>query len=218
MNFFKKIKRCLCLPKSNSIKDQILNEPLLQPPIQENKVCLVLDLDETLVHSSVQPMDAYDFVVTLKLMGNTCKVFVKIRPGAEDYLEEMSKYFEVIVFTASLKGYAEQVVKRIDRTGTVKKILCRSACTRYKDIFVKDLSRLGRDLKQTIIVDNSPNSYLFHPDNAMPITSWFSDMADNELELLARKLKVLSFVEDVRPVLRKWQQEEVIDKTITNNE
>jgi RNA polymerase II subunit A small phosphatase-like protein len=46
---------------------------------------------------------------------------------------------------------------------------------------VKDLSKLGRDLKSTVIIDNSSNSYKFQPKNAIPISTWFDDPNDTEL-------------------------------------
>jgi RNA polymerase II subunit A small phosphatase-like protein len=63
----------------------------------------------------------------------------------------------------------------------------------------QDLSQLGRDLKDTIIIDNSPTSYIFHPQHAVPISSWFSDAHDNELLDLIPVLEDLS-VQDVQDV------------------
>jgi RNA polymerase II subunit A small phosphatase-like protein len=67
----------------------------------------------------------------------------------------------------------------------------------------QDLSQLGRDLKDTIIIDNSPTSYIFHPQHAVPISSWFSDAHDNELLDLIPVLEDLSHkdVNDVSLVL-----------------
>lgn len=50
----------------------------------------------------------------------------------------------------------------------------------YANIW-QDLSQVGRELADTIIIDNSPTSYIFHPQHAVPISSWFSDAHDNEL-------------------------------------
>jgi RNA polymerase II subunit A small phosphatase-like protein len=76
--------------------------------------------------------------------------------------------------------------------------LFREHCTFYNGIFVKDLSRLNRALKDTIIIDNSPTAYLFHPECSLPITSWYDDMNDNELDMLTPILEALSRAEDVR--------------------
>jgi len=53
--------------------------------------------------------------------------------------------------------------------------LFRGHCTMVDNLHVKDLSKLGRDLKSTIIIDNSPISYRLHPHNAVPIKTWFDD-------------------------------------------
>merc|ERR1712008_306574 len=82
-------------------------------------------------------------------------------------------------------------------------------CTKfaqYKAEYVKDLSRLGRELHKTIIVDNSPASYVFHPDNAVPCSSWFDDMDDRELLDLIPLLEKLGKVDSVYSVLKNKEQ------------
>ena len=71
----------------------------------------------------------------------------------------------------------------------------------YQSNWQQDLERLGRPLKSIIILDNAPASYLFHPDNAIPITSWFSDLNDDELENVREVLEGLVLVDDVTKVL-----------------
>ncbi len=65
----------------------------------------------------------------------------------------------------------------------------------------QDLSQLGRPIGDTIIIDNSPASYIFHPNNAVPVSSWFNDPHDTELTDLVPFLADLSQVDDVRGVL-----------------
>jgi RNA polymerase II subunit A small phosphatase-like protein len=57
-------------------------------------------------------------------------------------------------------------------------------------------------LSKVIIVDNSPASYIFHPDNAVPVCSWFDDMNDTELLDLLRFFERLAHVDNVYSVLR----------------
>ena len=73
--------------------------------------------------------------------------------------------------------------------------LFREACVYYRGNYVKDLSRLGRDLNKVIILDNSPASYIFHPNNAVPCISWFDDMNDTELTDLIPQFERLSAVD-----------------------
>jgi TFIIF-interacting CTD phosphatase-like protein len=68
---------------------------------------------------------------------------------------------------------------------------------------VKDMQRVGRRLEDTIIIDNSPNSYQFQPENGLPILSWYDEPNDRELMNLIPALALLadSRVEDVRPII-----------------
>jgi TFIIF-interacting CTD phosphatase-like protein len=63
------------------------------------------------------------------------------------------------------------------------------------------MARLGRDMKDCFIIDNSPLSFAFQPENGMPILSWYDDRTDTKLIELIPVLKLLSEVPDVRPVL-----------------
>lgn len=79
------------------------------------KKTLVLDLDETLVHSSAEPIDGADFIVDMENVENMrLKLYVKKRNGAEFLIKEMAKYFELVLFTASLRDYAEPVINELD--------------------------------------------------------------------------------------------------------
>ena len=109
---------------------------------------------------------------------------------------------EVVVFTASLSKYADPLLDILDRKKTIKLRLFRGACCPYEGTYVKDLSRLDRELRRTIIVDNSPNSYLFHPDNAIGIKSYIGQVGDTELKDFIPFMKRLSEVQDVTQVLK----------------
>jgi len=76
-------------------------------------------------------------------------------------------------------------------------------------VFVKDLSRIGRPLNKTIIVDNVAENFSLQPDNGIFIKSWFDDMSDTALFELAPLLKqiVEKKVKDVREALRKFRDQ-----------
>ena len=76
--------------------------------------------------------------------------------------------------------------------------LCRESCCPYEGNYVKDLQCLGRDLATTIIVDNSPHSYVFQPENAVPIGTFIDDMEDQELMEITPILTGVEQVDDVR--------------------
>ncbi|KAK0731271.1 NLI interacting factor-like phosphatase-domain-containing protein [Lasiosphaeris hirsuta] len=99
--------------------------------------------------------------------------------------------------------YGDPLLDQLDIHKVVHHRLFRESCYNHQGNYVKDLSQVGRDLKDTIIIDNSPTSYIFHPQHAVPISSWFSDAHDNELLDLIPVLEDLagSNVQDVSLVL-----------------
>ena len=82
------------------------------PPVLESdsKYCLVLDLDETLVHSQFQPVKNQDYTIPVEIENRVCNIYVMKRPGAEYFLQQMANYFEVVIFTASLSKYADPLM------------------------------------------------------------------------------------------------------------
>jgi len=173
-----------------------------QSPQDANRKCVVIDLDETLVHSSFKPVNNADFVVPVEIDGTTHQVYVLKRPYVDEFLQRMGELFECVLFTASLAKYADPVADLLDKWGVFKTRLFRESCVFHRGNYVKDLSRLGRDLSKVIIVDNSPASYIFHPDNAVPVSSWFDDMNDTELLDLLHLFERLAPVDNVYTVLR----------------
>lgn len=165
--------------------------------------CLVLDLDETLVHSSFKPIPDPDFTIEIELEGTIHKVYVRKRPGVDFFLTEVAKKFEIVVFTASLAKYADPLLDVLDTENVVQYRLFREACVQHYGNYIKDLTYLGRALESSIIVDNSPFSYMFQPDNAIPITSWFDDKTDRQLYDLLPFLDTLANIDDVVSVLKR---------------
>jgi len=158
------------------------------------KKCIVIDLDETLVHSSFKPISNADFIVPVEIDNVIHQVYVLKRPYVDEFLCRMGELFECVLFTASLAKYADPVADLLDKWDVFRSRLFRESCVFHKGNYVKDLSKLGRELHQIIIVDNSPASYIFHPENAVPCSSWFDDMNDREL------LDLIPFFENVSKV------------------
>jgi len=182
---------------------QWLLDPQSEADRKSNKKTLVLDLDETLVHSSFTYIPDADFIIEIELDGAVYKVYVRKRPGVDEFMKAVGQKFEVVIFTASLAKYADPLLDILDKDKVVSKRLFREACVQHYGNYVKDLSLLGRKLEHSIIVDNSPFSYMFQPDNAIPITSWFNDKNDTQLYELLPFLDRLIEVDDVSTLLAK---------------
>jgi len=207
------IKKCFtCTPCSTTGQTEDKDEFVYVPPggkqrlgryllpkrrPDDRRKTLVLDLDETLVHSSFKPVPNADFVISIELENEIHHVFVLKRPGVDEFIRKVSEKYEVVVFTASLAKYADPLLDMLDPQRLMKARLFREACVQHYGNYVKDLSRLGRDLSQTLIIDNSPYSYIFQPDNAIPISSWFSDQNDRQLYEIIPILDTLLDVDDV---------------------
>ena len=189
-------------------------EELLLPPKEkefENKKTLILDLDETLVHSSFTPFEKNDIVLEVDFEGVIYKIYVLVRPFAKEFLNNVSKYFEVVIFTASIPKYASPLLNILDTEKNIKHRLYREDCTYINGLFIKDLKRLNRPLKDLIIVDNSPLAYAFNAENGLPIKTWYDNRNDTELNKILPLLIFLSNVKDVRRYIQLFVDENEIN-------
>ncbi|XP_076351100.1 carboxy-terminal domain RNA polymerase II polypeptide A small phosphatase 1-like isoform X5 [Tachypleus tridentatus] len=148
-----------------------------------------------------KPINNADFIVPVEIDGTAHQVYVLKRPYVDEFLRTMGELYECVLFTASLAKYADPVADLLDRWGVFQARLFRESCVFHRNNYVKDLGRLGRDLQRVVIVDNSPSSYSFHPDNAVAVASWFDDFSDTELRDLIPFLKNLSKKDSVYSLL-----------------
>ena len=84
------------------------------------KKTLVLDLDETLVHSSFKPTTDPDFIIPVEIDGRIVDVYVLKRPLMDDFLDAIAGRFEIVVFTASLSKYADPLLDLLDPKGVIR--------------------------------------------------------------------------------------------------
>ncbi|KAF1839227.1 hypothetical protein BDW02DRAFT_615591 [Decorospora gaudefroyi] len=176
---------------------------------------LIIDLDETLIHSIVNGgRFQTGHMVEVKLqaaVGAGGQVvgpqvpllyYVHKRPYCDDFLKKVSKWYNLIIFTASVQEYADPVIDwlEVERKYFAGRYY-RQHCTVRNGAYIKDLAQVEPDLSKVMILDNSPLSYVFHPDNAIPIEGWISDPTDHDLLHLIPLLEGLQYVTDVRALL-----------------
>ena len=113
----------------------------------------MLDLDETLVCCSLQPQYKPDLILPVTLQDSQASISLKKRPGLDLFLKTVSDLYEVVIFTASRARYAQPVIAAIDPKGRIDHALFREHCEHVENGFVKDLSKLGRNLDEVIIID-----------------------------------------------------------------
>ena len=186
-------------------------------PEFSNKKTLILDLDETLVHSSFVPFEKNDIILNVDFESVMYNIYVLVRPGAEEFIKKVSKYFEVVIFTASISKYALPLLDILDHEKKIKYRLTREHCTFLNGIYIKELKKLNRNLNDLIIVDNSPLAYAFDSDNGLPIKTWYDDPNDNELDKIYPLLEFLSRTNDVRKFINKFVNNNEIVYDIVND-
>ena len=178
--------------ENNTYNEEMPTEPFLKPINPKYKYTLVLDLDETLVH----------------FISDNEFGYIQIRPGAEDFLKELSEFYEIIIFTAALQNYADKAIEGIDPDGVVSDKLYRRHTINMGNVNIKDLDKLGRDLKHVIIIDNCKENYCLQPNNGLNIIDFEGNEYDDELEYLKDDLLKLVKLnpDDVRYYLNDIQK------------
>ena len=190
---------------SRSFKIKNINQEN-KSKIDNNKKTLILDLDETLVHSLFEPEKMNNIAIKpdihLKIFFNNKyqEIFVYKRPFLDIFLKEMHKIFNIYVFTASIEKYAKPLLEKLDKNKLIIKKFYRESCLLSEGKFIKNLNSLNLNLKlkDIIIVDNNPFSFKFNKNNGIPIKSWHFDKSDCELIKIIPLLKYLSKTDDIR--------------------
>lgn len=91
------------------------------------------------------------------------------------------------------------------------KRLFREHCQFVNGVFVKDMAQLGRNMKNVAIIDNSPNSYMLHPECGIPIVSWYDDMKDRAMWNYIPFLTEMSKIPDMREGIAGFVRNNMLD-------
>ena len=164
---------------NDEIEDSLVPKPSipflpLKKGSDKREYCLVLDLDETLVHYIEEE--------------NEDTAYVKVRMGAENFINILSEFCEIVIFTASTQYYADIVIDGFESKDKIDYKLYRQHTDLIDGTHIKDLSKLGRDLSKVIIVDNIEENYQLQPNNGLNIIDFEGDENDNELLYLMQDL------------------------------
>jgi len=186
-----------CAPFVNPSREKLLPD---WPPdylnISPDVPCphtLVVDLDDTLVCATWDRRYGWRHAK---------------RPGADAFLREMSKYYEIVIFTSNIAGVADPVIHALDKEGYAMHRLYRDATRFVRGTHCKDLSRLNRDPRKIVVVDDDPRAVQLQPHNVVLVTPYndASKRDDTELEDLVPFLAAVcnEGVDDVPAALRKF--------------
>ena len=189
----------LTLPKPNKRfiqRNNIINSNTPLIPFSAYKTyTLVLDLDETLAHVPKGTNIIY------------------LRPGLREFLESLIPFYEIIVFTTGVKDYADQIINFIEIDQKYFDYrLYRQNASYLNEKYYKDIKKLGRDLKRTIIIDDKEdnielsNSIIIKPfivnDNYNSLNDYVLFDLINILIKIAQEEP-----DDIRESLKKYRSE-----------
>ena len=213
-NFFRK-KVVRVLNKNASVlgsdinPNEAKNQNYIKVPYL-NKECmkrytLVLDLDETLICYKINPVDDHQGIL-------------RFRPYLDEFLDIVSKYYELVIFTSATTEYADPIIDAIEQNNLYFDYrLYRQHAIVYNNDFVKDLSRLGRDLSKVIIVDNMPQNFRLQKENGIFIKAfWGEDVNDTALYDLGLILEQIALkFTDVRKGIA-FYKDDILNKITSN--
>ena len=172
--------------------------PFIKIP-NKKKYTLVLDLDETLIN--VEMLDI-----------NTNKYLLNLRPGLFNFLSAIKPYYELISFTSASKQYAEPIIKEIEmRNKYFDYNFYREHSVICGNDFVKDISRIGRNIKSIIIVDNSENNFKLNKENGIKIMPFYGNKNKNDNVLFELKRILILIYRNGYNDLRKALKDFAVD-------
>ncbi len=183
----------------------------------DNKILLILDLDETLIHTSFFPLkNKYDFMLAEKY-------FVHKRPHLETFLQTCYQYFRLAVWSAGTDDYVREIVDEIFPENIELEFVwgrnkCSTSINYSIDYYSNGLStytkqfrrlkKAGYNLNRILIVDDKPHVVANSYGNAIYVNEFNGDATDNELDLLLPYLISLKDIENVRTVEKRgWRNE-----------
>ena len=165
---------------------------------------LVLDLDETIMSFIYKNYDKNDGII-------------RIRPYLYNFLNLIKEYYEIIIFTASTKIYADSILDAIEiqRGKYFNYRLYREHCSIIDNDYIKDISLIGRDISKVIIVDNMQQNFRLQKNNGILISSfWGEDNNDKALLKLGKILVSIAidmidnnFQIDIRDEIKKYKED-----------
>ena len=198
-----------------------------QNEFDPNKKLLILDLDETLVHSDLDLLlkeKNVDYDTVLYFDSEDEKNIplpLMIRPGLYEFLDYASENFDLVVFTASDQDYADAIINYIEKNKKYFKMrLYRNDCIFIDPgLYIKDLRIFNscKQMKDIIILDNSLFSFANQLSNGILITSFFNDKEDSFLNNVKDYLEYINSQNDIREINKESFRFEEIKGDICRN-
>ena len=199
-------------PKDNKliINDYLKNKisPPFLPFPSTKKYTLVLDITNTLIN--IQYADSQGQILIPYL-----------RPGIFSFLNSIKPFYELISFSLESKEFSNVILNEIEKN---KKYfdynLYKEHGTLFGNKLVKDLNKLGRDIRKVIIVDDDENNFILNKENGIKIKPYLGEKNNDDTSLFELKKILLLFekmdLDDIRKGIKNYEKE-IKDKISMNN-
>jgi CTD small phosphatase-like protein 2 len=193
------------LLKNNSKNNfEKVSVPYISKP--SNKMySLVISLDDTLIHFQDGSI-------------KNNKGLAQLRPGLSEFFDAVKPYYEIIVFSCGNKKYSDLILNSVDNKNIyIDYKLNRDHCIIVKNDYVKDITKIGRDINKIIIVDSMPQNYRLNKENGIYIKSFYGDNPNDKVLYYLSKIlvKIARNGGDVRDGIKKYWIE-IINKISSN--
>jgi TFIIF-interacting CTD phosphatase-like protein len=174
--------------------------PLIEPP-RKRKLTIFLDLDSTLIYKTD---GAFDFMFTIE--DHECKI--KKRPFLDDFLDSISEFADLYIYTSATKVYAENIFNYLNKPRP--RIIGFFSRENTKGA-VKNVSILGTPLERTFLIDDFPQA-ASNRENLLQVAEFKGEENDDELKRVIKYVKELNNVHNVTTILpRKFELPQVYD-------
>jgi hypothetical protein len=175
--------------------------PFIRFP-NKKKYTLVLDLEDTIINVKID---------------SEGRLLCRMRPGLITFLNGIKPFYEIVSFTKLSKEYSDKIIEEIQGK---KKIfdynLYREHCTLVGTKFVKDVRKIGRDMRKVVVVDDLAENLRTNGDNGILISPYKVEDYNDRVLFELKKILILFFrmrYEDVRIGIKNYQDD--IYKKIT---
>ena len=185
-----------------------ISPPFLPLPCNNKNYTLVLDITNTLINIKYADPQGQILIPNL-------------RPGIFSFLNAVKPLYELVAFSSETKEFSDVILNEIEKN---KKFfdfkLYKDHCTLYKNRFVKDITKLGRDIRKIIVVDDDENNFVLNKENGIKIKSFLGEENNTDTALFELKKILILFermkLDDVRKGIKTYEKD-IKDKISMNN-
>jgi hypothetical protein len=195
---------------NNSKNNKLVNNNLIE--YQKNKISTpFLKTQSTKKYTLV--LDLTDTLINVQNVGNNRQALIpNLRPGLFSFLNAIKPLYELVSFSSETKEYSNMILKEIEKNKKYFDFnLYKEHLTLYGNKFIKDISKLGRDIKKVIIIDDDPNNFILSPQNGIQISPYLGDSTKDDTTLFELKRLLILLqrtgVDDIRKAIKSYEKD-----------